>query len=133
MKMFNRTWDDAPGIDYYRRMRLFDWAPLSIWLHKFTRTDANPKPHDHHFWFVTFPFHQGYWEEIYEQGKDGFELRYVRPFWFHFRSKSHSHRIVQPARSWPIYTLCLIGPRPCTACARISQWLVTRLERLNVG
>lgn len=72
-------------------------------LHIMMRGDAGRAPHDHPWWFVTFPFHSYVEEVAYEEvhpvtGRIDIKTRLnvVRRFRFHFRPAHYAHRILGP-------------------------------------
>lgn len=70
-------------------------------LHIIHRGDAGLVPHDHPWWFVTFPL-RSYVEEALEEQLDGsveLKLNIVRSFRFHYRPAYYAHRIL--GRAFP--------------------------------
>jgi hypothetical protein len=77
-------------------------------LHIMHRGDAGGCPHDHPWWFITFPL-TSYVEEILVEktahvGTAPYlekELNYVKAFRFHFRPAHYAHRILGPYTADP--------------------------------
>lgn len=66
-------------------------------VHIFHRADQDEDPHDHPWAFITLPL-RGYWEAVYEPGKPWFKYNYVKPFRFHYRPSSYTHRYLHLKR-----------------------------------
>jgi hypothetical protein len=112
---------DGPRLGYSREMirrdgeeymeRRILWLGLcTLRLHKFLSGDR-AEPHDHPFWFVTFPL-TTYRERVLVA--DGMtpvieEYSEVRRFRFHFRPARHAHSVYGDGR--PIWTLVITGRR----------------------
>lgn len=65
--------------------------------HKMFRGDQDREPHDHPWWFITFPL-RSYVEEVltFKDGVWDHRLNVVRAFRFHFRPARYAHRILGP-------------------------------------
>lgn len=68
-------------------------------LHIFYRGDADPDPHDHPWWFITFPL-TSYVEEIYEPLSGFRSQRVVKRFRFHYRPAEFAHRVLGAWAGW---------------------------------
>lgn len=73
-------------------------GPINLRLHKFFRGDDDRAPHNHPWWFVTFPF-ADYVEEVYDRGQFC-GARVVRARRFHYRKASHEHIVKGPVALW---------------------------------
>jgi hypothetical protein len=97
---------------------------LNLRLHKFYRGDDERAPHDHPWWFITFPF-TGYWESVeklvvWPERWGWGELlattrviNYVKSFRFHFRPATYRHIVMRankPAGK-PWWTFVIAGHR----------------------
>lgn len=82
---------------------------VTLRLHKFHRGDDDSAPHDHPWWFVTFPL-QSYSEVWWDPVRGHLRSRIVKAFRFHYRPSAHRHYVVLPAHVAPSYTLVLTGP-----------------------
>lgn len=112
-----RIWHVGPKGDRYRTaIRL--WGRWRI--HIFWRGDKDRAPHDHPNDFWTFPL-IGYWESTWDISHRGEcvnpRLNYVRPFRWHFRPATYTHRVIGAflvtpwrARSKAFMTLVREGP-----------------------
>jgi len=112
------------GRPYLLRLIAYFWMTLR--LHRFVRGDDDRAPHDHPWWFITFPFTsyiERYW--IQEEGwvEDSpihghHELlwaphtRVVKAWRFHFRHRKFRHYVVGRAdgKSKPFWTFVITGP-----------------------
>lgn len=90
-----RFWGKDTIWDSGCRYMIRRWiGPLRI--HTFLRGDGARDPHNHPFWFVTFPL-RSYVEEvtIHRNGEMWKQWsRVVRAFIPHFRPSSHTHRVL---------------------------------------
>lgn len=76
-------------------------------LHKFFTGDE-ATPHDHPFWFVTFPF-TSYYEYVGDIGVNQY-IRRVRRFRFHFRKATFKHAVIaRECGEDPFWTLVIAG------------------------
>lgn len=93
------------------------WTPFgTIRLHTFYQGDDDAAPHDHPWWFITFPF-KSYTETVMEPDPRSIDpahkqnyimnSRLVRAWRFHFRSKFHRHFVHEPLK--PFRTLIITG------------------------
>lgn len=89
---------------YLRRRVLYLWK-FTLRLHTFYSGDEGT-PHDHPWWFVTFPL-RGYVEEVYGTYYMGENC--VRPFRFHFRPATYRHVVQESDR--PFHTIVISGAR----------------------
>jgi hypothetical protein len=91
---------------------------ITLRLHCFRMGDDDRAPHDHPFWFWTFPL-CGYYERYWDPAKRIFKTRWVAPFRFHFRPAKFRHCVkidttqVQPdgvkfCKS-PVWTIVICG------------------------
>jgi hypothetical protein len=82
------------------------WTPFgTLRIHTFHQGDDDCAPHDHPWWFITFPL-QTYTETV--QTPDGrLNSRPVKRWRFHFRSALHRHFVHDPGR--PIKTIIWTG------------------------
>jgi len=95
-------------------------------LHKFWRGDDQRAPHDHPWWFITFPFRsylEEYWTPVSEwDGKGPYHsydwrsdwvsrLRVVKAWRFHFRPAKFRHIVIGRAdgSKKPFWTLVISG------------------------
>lgn len=132
MTEFSFTWPDGRfrhfrcGEDgvwrklYLRRRVLYVTIPwmgtFTLRLHTFYRGDDDSAPHDHPWWFVTFPL-TTYTEEVEDVdwsapgivAKFRRTLRTVRAFRFHFRPATYRHIVQEPER--PFHTIVVSGDR----------------------
>lgn len=81
-------------LKYLERWIIYVGA-FTLRLHKFWSGDDDRAPHDHPFWFVTFPLHS-YWERVYDEAQDwpGGRMRLVTAWLPHFRNKNFKHIVV---------------------------------------
>lgn len=81
---------------------------FNLRLHKFHRGDDERAPHDHPFWFITFPF-SSYTELVDDPYSSLYVLRQqvVKAFRFHFRPATYRHIVLQPER--PFWTFVIAG------------------------
>lgn len=93
------------GAKYLERWLLYVWGG-TVRLHKFWKGDDDRAPHDHPWWFVTFPFHT--YEEKVAEGSVMMH-RTVKAFRFHYRPATYRHIVVGAAK--PFFTLCISGQR----------------------
>ena len=85
------------------------WTPLgTLRVHTFYRGDDDGAPHDHPWWFVTFPL-RSYVETVQTGLAPSilYNSRVVRAWRFHFRSAYHRHFVHEPDR--PVRTVILTG------------------------
>jgi hypothetical protein len=94
---------------------------LNFRLHKFYRGDDERAPHDHPWWFVTFPL-SSYTEmvprAVYHEGYGGFwmwemDQNVVRRFRFHYRPGEYKHYVVGrlDGKQKPFWTFVIAGDR----------------------
>lgn len=87
---------------------------LTLRLHKFYRGDDDSAPHDHPWWFITFPL-KSYGEMYWERESAGCasvwacKTRVVKAFRFHYRPATHRHFVILPGNLAPLYTLVIGG------------------------
>ncbi len=102
----------------------------TVRLHKFHRGDDDRAPHDHPWWFVTFPFvsyQERYWFQISEMSKEDQEYAYtdyglgpndwaqcvrvVKAWRFHYRPAKFRHIVLGRAdgKDKPFWSLCITG------------------------
>ena len=112
------------GSDYLTRLMLYAIGTLR--LHKFHRGDDDRAPHDHPWWFITFPFTsyvEKYWVRLDEASAaesylwDGFSdwiccTRIVKAWHFHFRSAKFRHFVIGRAdgKNKSFWTFVIAGP-----------------------
>jgi len=90
----------------YLDRRMLWLGPINFRFHTFYQGDEEAAPHDHPWWFITFPF-RSYTETV--QTPDGrMNSRVVRAWRFHFRRASHRHFVHEPLR--PFSTIIMTGP-----------------------
>jgi len=75
-------------------------------LHKFWQGDDDRAPHDHPWWFVTFPLRS--YEEIVVENAVKIR-RTVKAFRFHYRSAKFRHIVIGAGK--PFYTFVITGTR----------------------
>jgi hypothetical protein len=76
------------------------WFGLSLRVHRFLESDQDRAPHDHPWWFITFPC-TAYDEHYVVDGVE--HSRTVKPWRLHFRSAHLRHRVeVTRVPSWTI-------------------------------
>jgi len=89
----------------------------TIRLHRFLRGDDDRAPHDHPWWFITFPFTsyvEKYWARV-EEERGGVHwttcTRIVKAWRFHFRPAEFRHYVIGRAdgKDKPFWTLCITG------------------------
>ena len=101
------------GAPYLRRWIIY-FGGYTLRLHKFYRGDDDRAPHDHPWWFITFPL-TGYYESVVRGSVQMVE--YVRPFWLHSRPATYKHIVLgthyRHPGGWrtesPIYTIVITG------------------------
>lgn len=80
-------------------------------LHHFYQGDDDRAPHDHPFWFLTFPLAS--YDEVWDDGSGCLMHRTVRGFRFHFRNAEFRHFVVgrtsHSRRHDPFWTLVMAG------------------------
>lgn len=98
----------------------------TVRLHRFWRGDDDRAPHDHPWWFVTFPFAsyiERYWERVEFVSYDIFadceytqvawteRTRVVKAWRFHFRPARFRHIVVrrEDGKDKPFWTLVITG------------------------
>jgi hypothetical protein len=93
------------GRPYLERWIIYCGGTLR--LHRFHDGDE-PVPHDHPWWFVTFPL-RGYWENYTNPAYNWPAAcrRYVKPFRFHYRPASFQHFVNTPP--FPVWTIVITG------------------------
>lgn len=82
---------------------------MTLRLHTFYRGDDDRAPHQHPWWFITFPL-TSYIEAVYEKGH--FVGNNVVKAWrFHYRPASYEHIVLGRADggTGKFYSLCLSG------------------------
>jgi hypothetical protein len=87
---------------------------FTLRLHKFWAGDDDRAPHDHPFWFITFPL-RSYVEDVYEDywlsslpPRWKPRIKVVRAFRPHFRPASHKHIVIGALHGpMPFYTIVL--------------------------
>lgn len=104
-KLFGQRWGlelspvsfNATGERYLDRYILY-LGPINLRLHKFYRGDDLRAPHDHPWWFITFPFSTYYEQvEFIRLGRSGLDAKWVREprvvkaFRFHYRPARYRH------------------------------------------
>jgi len=106
---------------------------LTLRLHKFFRGDDNRAPHDHPWWFITFPFKsytEKYWEHYRMKRYRGHSVedlhddpygpwedvwtahtREVKSWRFHFRPANFRHIVIGRAdgKTTPFWTFVISG------------------------
>lgn len=92
---------------YLTRLILLKTEKLSIYLHKFHRSDADDL-HDHPWNFLSFILWRGY-NEYYIDERGAISRRRVWPGQIIYRPAEHAHRVVLIDNK-PAYTLVIHGP-----------------------
>lgn len=94
------------GEPYLARWILY--CGLTLRLHKFYQGDDDRAPHDHPWWFVTFPL-ATYREWVWNPQDGDFQphVNTVRRFRFHFRPATYRHRVLPVER--PFWTIVVSG------------------------
>lgn len=108
------------GSDYLTRLILYVAGTLR--LHRFKRGDDDRAPHDHPWWFITFPFTdyvERYWDPIVWRGDDTHEdevlwhecVRVVKAWRFHYRPAKFRHFVIGRAdgKNKSFWTFCITG------------------------
>jgi len=104
------------GSDYLTRFVAY--AVGTLRLHKFHRGDDDRAPHDHPWWFITFPFTsyiERVWERYPQQVPGCMEWfsyeRVVKAWRFHFRPAKFRHFVIGRAdgSTKPFWTLVITG------------------------
>lgn len=95
---------EVNGVPYQDRYMLC-LGILEIRLHKFWRGDDDRAPHDHPWWFITFPF-KSYLELVPKAGSTGYfendrdwwayDTNNVKGWRFHFRPANYKHIVMNP-------------------------------------
>jgi hypothetical protein len=100
------------------------WMPISLFLHKFHRSDDDGALHSHPWrWSIALILRGGYSEE--RRVGDGVVRRLVRPFRFNFIRGTDYHRVDLLGES--AWTLFLAGPK-------VSTWYFwDRVTKRRVG
>lgn len=102
------------GVPYQDRYMLC-LGLVELRLHKFWRGDNDRAPHDHPWWFITFPF-SSYSEwipylcatgRIDEKSWWRYESQIVKGWRFHFRPAHYQHIVVTPPK--PFWTFVISG------------------------
>jgi hypothetical protein len=94
-------------------------GPIELRLHKFWRGDDDRAPHDHPWWFLTFPF-ASYNELVAEPlvipGRDNqvvdhwrYRRQVVRRWRFHWRTPAYKHIVVMQPEDKPFWTFVICG------------------------
>lgn len=79
-------------------------------LHRFWSGDDQRAPHDHPWWFITFPL-RGYWEKVYWPGRATY-IRFVKPWRFHYRPANFRHIVLPPMKDErTAWTVVITGGR----------------------
>lgn len=89
---------------------------FTVRVHRFVRGDDDRAPHDHPFWFVTFPLAD--YDETYLDARGSLRRRNVKAFRFHYRPAKHRHIVslygcvangvlYEPK---PVWTIVVNGP-----------------------
>lgn len=88
---FQKSPIEVRGNPYMTRYIVYlGW--LCLRLHQFFQGDDDRAPHDHPFWFITFPF-AGYIEDVYDS--QGYrDTRVVKAWRFHFRKATFRHVVL---------------------------------------
>lgn len=138
VKMFGQRWGlelspvsfNSTGERYLDRYILY-LGPVNLRLHKFYRGDDLRAPHDHPWWFITFPF-KSYTEEVEFCGcfpslpptdLNGCDIRtgycnasrrrnrHVGSFRFHYRPAKYRHIVIGRAdgSTEPFWTFVIAG------------------------
>lgn len=93
------------GRSYLERWIL--WFGLgTLRLHRFHRGDDDRAPHDHPFWFITFPF-GSYKEKVFNVVSNEIQIQEVTGFRFHFRPANHTHIVLDQPNKKKFWTLVL--------------------------
>lgn len=95
------------GEKYLERWLLYVWG-FTLRLHKFWKGDDDRAPHDHPWWFITFPFRT--YEEVVADGSVLLH-KVVRAWCPHFRPATYRHIVRMPAGASPFYTVVISGQR----------------------
>ncbi len=116
------------GTRYLERWIL--WFGIgTLRLHRFWSGDDLRAPHDHPWWFITFPLRsyeervfdkyslpdkwRNSWPDMCPPDKRNFcrlaVKRTVRAFRFHYRPAGYRHIVLQPSR--PVFTIVITGAR----------------------
>ena len=111
-------------------LRLIAYFAITLRLHRFVRGDDDRAPHDHPWWFITFPFTsyvEKWWEphliQLYDMKTDlpcdppeyaiGWHenTRVVKAWRFHFRERKFRHFVVGRAdgKQKPFWTFVITG------------------------
>lgn len=109
------------GSDYLTRLMLYVIGTLR--LHKFHRGDDDRAPHDHPWWFITFPFTsyvEKYWFPVVWEGDETHDTetvwvcatRVVKAWRFHYRPAKFRHYVIGRADGTkkPFWTFVIAGP-----------------------
>jgi len=97
---------DGQWYRLYLDRRMLWLGPINFRFHTFHQGDEEAAPHDHPWWFITFPF-RSYTETV--MTPDGrLNSRVVRGWRFHFRRASHRHFVHEPRK--PFSTIIMTGP-----------------------
>lgn len=70
-------------------------GPINLRVHQFFRGDDDRAPHNHPWWFITFPF-STYVEAGFEKGVYK-GVRFVKRWRFHYRPATFEHIVLGPA------------------------------------
>jgi hypothetical protein len=109
------------GSDYLARLILYVAGTLR--LHRFLRGDDDRAPHDHPWWFITFPFtsyvEKYWWPKMrWNPAIEKFEVahwlyaeRVVKAWRFHFRPAKFRHFVIGRAdgKNKPFWTFVITG------------------------
>jgi len=106
------------GNPYLGRLILYAFG-FTLRLHKFYRGDDDRAPHDHPWWFVTFPL-ATYRELVYnpQWGDKLPHVNIVRRWRFHYRPAEYRHVVLagwscatrnDPTNRFPLWTIVISG------------------------
>lgn len=95
------------GSNYLERWIAYGFG-LSFRIHKFYRGDDDRAPHDHPWWFVTFPLRT--YEEVVAE-RSVLIHKTVRAWRPHFRPATYRHIVKMPPGAAPFYTIVISGQR----------------------
>lgn len=106
---FSEARTDTPYLDRW----ILYLGPINLRLHKFYRGDDDRAPHNHPWWFITFPL-TDYYEKVPNlTWPRQMSTRLVQRFRFHFRGISFKHivmgRSMDRTDNRPFYTLVIAG------------------------
>lgn len=97
----------SAGRSYLERWIL--WLGVgTLRLHRFHRGDDDRAPHNHPFWFVTFPL-GSYKEKVFGLADNSIQVQEVEGFRFHFRPAKHTHIVMDQPNKKKFWTIVLTG------------------------